>query len=798
MLRCSPACLKALLSGLTLCLVLGTSGFVVWQSIREHDLALEAANRQLLGNARALAEHAGQSLAVAERTLSEIHAAIEQQGGRKQAEEHLLHELMQRKVAGMRQVGSALLVDAAGQGIANSHEYPLKPMQVVDREYYRHHRDNPTSALFLGRPVKSRVLGAWVFTISRRLDTPDGSFDGLAAVSFRVAYFDQFYQSVSMHQDIQTLLLRTDGWPLAVTPANEQAFQVNIRGKLLLSKLVQETPYGVFRNQKALLDNADRQIAFARLEAPFENLVAVVSLPREVILADWQRQVAVNVGGALVLMSFSVGLAVLLLQRLRDLEQKETEVGTLNERLTLATEAGGVGVWDWDLPHNRLYWDRQMYHLYGLTEHCEEECYHLFQQAVHPEDLERAEEAMHEALYGEAPLDVEFRVVRCDTGELRHLRCIARVYRNPAGEAVRVVGINLDVTERRRAELYLNLAKDEAEQANRLKSSFIASVSHELRTPLNAIVGMSHLLTRSELTARQREQLETIDSAGRTLLAIINDLLDISRIEAGRFDLELIPFSLSRLLAEQTGLVKGRAEEKGVRLSSHSAADIPDRLEGDPLRLGQILMNLLSNAVKFTDQGQISVGVTLAGRQDEKLLLCFQVKDSGIGIPRDRLREIFSPFTQSDNSIARRYGGTGLGLAISSQLVKLMGGEIGVESEEGAGSLFFFTVPLRPSDAAAAVDNSRYAAPPPTLVDLSPPVAPASLDRDRLQPLLKKLEQQLKGQNMGAVGTFHQFREQLGGRFSGELVEMEELLERLEFSKAASILHRLAEKLGIP
>ena len=796
MLKTGPVRLKALLISLTLILVLCTSGFVVWQSIREHDLAIESANRMLLGNARALAEHAGQSLAVADRALASICSDIEREGGITRLHEQQVHELLKPRIYGIRQVGSALVADSKGRGIANSHEYPLKKMQVVDREYFRHHRDNNSNELFLGHPVKSRVLGIWVFTISRRLNNPDGSFAGLAAVSFQVDYFDQFYQSVSIHQEIQTLLLRTDGWPMAVTPSDEKAFKVNIKNKLLLSKYIHEKTFGVFRNHKALLDDLDRQIAFARLDHPFENLVAVVSLPRETILADWQRQMAFNVGGALILVSTSVALAVLLLLRLKDLEQKETEVNTLNERLTLATEAGGIGVWDWDLLRNQLHWDAQMHRLYGLQPQQGTEPYHLFQLAVHPQDLDPAEEALHNALYSAMPLDIEFRVVRRDTGELRHLRCIARVYRNPSGEPVRMVGINLDVTERKRAELYLNLAKDEAEQANKMKSSFIASVSHELRTPLNAIVGMTHLLAESELTTRQREQLDTVDYAGRTLLAIINDLLDISRIEAGRIELEHIPFTLSRLLAEQTAMIGSRAGEKGLLLSSQVASDVPDLLEGDPLRLGQILTNLLSNAVKFTERGGISLAVTIDSRQDNELLLCFQVQDSGIGIPLDRLREIFTPFTQSDSSIARRYGGTGLGLAISSQLVKLMGGEIGVESEEGKGSNFFFTIPMKTARPDVACDLAK----PAEVTDNESPEAQhiPPVSREQLSPLIKELARHLRWQNMRALNTFRQMSELLHGHFVKELTEIESLLTQLDFAKADQCLRRLAEKLEIP
>ncbi len=787
---------KVLLISLTLLLVLCTSGFVVWQSFREHELAIENANRQLLGNARALAEHADQSLAVAERALGSICSDIKRKGGITGLQEQQLHQLLKQEIDGIHQVESALVVDSRGRGIANSHEYPMEKSLFTDREYFRHHRKNRTERFFLGQTVKSRVLGGWVFTISCRLNRPDGSFDGLVAISFKVDYFDQFYQSISTHQQMQTLLLRTDGWPLAVTPSDEKVFKVNIRGKLLLSRYIDETPFGLFRNKQALLDNLDRQIAFARLDHPYENLVAVVSLPRETILADWRRQLAFNVVGALILVSTSVALAVLLFLRLKDLEQKEIEVNTLNERLTLATEAGGIGTWDWDLLRNRLHWDAQMHRLYGLQPQHGPEPYQIFKQAVHPEDQEQVEEALHHALYSDMPLDIEFRILLRDTGELRHLRCIAKVYRNPAEEPLRMVGINMDITGRKQAELYLNLAKEAAEQANRMKSSFIASVSHELRTPLNAIAGMTHLLAESELSTRQREQLDTVDYAARTLLAIINDLLDLSRIEAGRIELEQIPFSLSRLLAEQTAMIGSRAGEKGLLLSSHVASDVPDLLEGDPLRLGQILANLLSNAVKFTEKGGISLTVTLDSRQENELLLCFQVQDSGNGIPLDRLREIFAPFTQSDNSIARRYGGTGLGLAISSQLVKLMGGEIGVESEEGKGSIFFFTIPMKAArpdvacnltEAAEATDNE------PPEPQHQPPVS-----REQLSPLIKELARHLRRQNMGALNTFRQMSELLQGHFVKELTEIETLLTQLDFAKADQCLRRLAEKLEIP
>lgn len=913
-----PAGLKILLVSLISLLVLSTAGFLVWQSIREHDIAVEAASRQLLGNARSMAEHAAQSLGEAERALLYICAEIAERGGAARLSEQELHGIMKRKLAGMEQVGSGLVVNAQGRGIANSKEFPLKAMQVADREYFLHHSQNADQGLYLGRPVRSRVLGTWVFTISRRLNKPDGSFAGMAAVSFQVAYFDQFYRSVASRADLQTLLLRTDGWPLAIHPANEQAYQVNIRGKQLLGELIHQKRFGVFHNPKALIDDEDRQVAFARLQKPFENLVAAVSLPRESILADWQRQMVINVAGAVFLMSVSIVLTLLLLRRLRDLERSEAEVGALNERLTLATEAAGIGVWDWDVGSDRLHWNAQMYQLYGVRPEETELGYRIWQSSLHPEDRERAEEAIRGALHDRTPFDIEFRILRRDTGELRHIKGIAKVYRSPADEPLRMVGINYDITarkqseieyhtllnatmdgfwandlqgrildvndaycaltgysreelltmtipqleaqekpeetkahiakiitegcdrfetrhrhkngtvldveistnylpvadgrlvvfvrdisDRKRAEQALSLALEAAETANSAKSRFLANVSHEIRTPLNAIVGMTHLLAQSGMSERQREQLGTVESASRTLLAIINDLLDISRIESGKMELELLEFSLSRLLAEQLAMVSGKAEEKGLALSSQVAAEIPDQLLGDPLRLGQILTNLLSNAVKFTEEGSVLLELSLVGRQGKDLQICFRVRDTGIGIPPERLADIFTPFIQSDNSIARRYGGTGLGLAISSQLVRLMGGEICVESKEGAGSVFSFELPLTSlvdapaAGLAEAVD--RTAEEGPAFRTDQPAAASrwSAVEEAQFKMLMKELERQLRRQNMGALNLFRRLKVLLRGRNLEEVPEMELLLDRLDFSEAGKCLRRLAEKFGI-
>jgi len=282
--------------------------------------------------------------------------------------------------------------------------------------------------------------------------------------------------------------------------------------------------------------------------------------------------------------------------------------------------------------------------------------------------------------------------IRHASGRITDVIYNASVYRNETGEVAGVFAAARDVTERKRAEVELVKAKEAAETANHAKSEFLANMSHEIRTPMNAIIGLSDLALGMELPPKLRDYCAKIHTSAKALLAIINDILDYSKVEAGRLELDSVEFSLEDVLENVANLFIVRAEEKGLELLFEIGHDVPPELIGDPLRLSQVLNNLVGNAVKFTEMGQVHIQVEQVAAAPGQSTLRFAVRDSGIGMSPEQAERLFHAFTQGDGSITRKYGGTGLGLTISKRMVELMGGDIVVSSAPGAGSTFAFTL----------------------------------------------------------------------------------------------------------
>lgn len=380
---------------------------------------------------------------------------------------------------------------------------------------------------------------------------------------------------------------------------------------------------------------------------------------------------------------------------LQTTQQQRSELMAIHDQLLMAAEVAELGVWSWTLADNALQWNDRMFEVYGqpLTLRNNGLDYEHWYSRVHPDDAVAAAEKLSVAIEGDGVYDTTFRVVRPD-GQIRFIQAGAQVERSPNGAALRVTGINRDITSQRELESNLLYAKEQADTASAAKSSFLANMSHEIRTPMNAVLGMLQLVQNTDLNGRQLDYVTKAQSAAKSLLGLLNDILDYSKIEAGKLQLDVHPFELESLMRDLSVVLAGNQGEKEVEVMFDLDSNLPNDLIGDSLRLQQVLINLAGNALKFTLEGQIVVSVEQLKRTENTVSLRIAISDTGIGISPEQLQRIFEGFTQAEASTTRRFGGTGLGLVICKRLVSLMGGELQVESQQGMGSRFWFDITL--------------------------------------------------------------------------------------------------------
>ncbi|WP_200328312.1 PAS domain S-box protein [Thiocystis violacea] len=426
----------------------------------------------------------------------------------------------------------------------------------------------------------------------------------------------------------------------------------------------------------------------------------------------------------------SSGKVVAVYEDLTERKRAEEEMRMAHDRLLLAARAAEIGIWSWDFATNRLTWDARMCALYAVPEGFAASgvFYDVWRARCHPDDLADTEAALRAARDGDGDFDRNFRIVLPDGG-LRYLHAAALVERDASGRRSRMVGINRDITAQRETEQKLREGTRAADAASRAKSAFLANMSHEIRTPMNAVIGLSQLLLDTQLDARQRDYLDKIERASKALLRILNDILDYSKIEAGRLELDAVDFQLDEILDATQGVFAFAAGQKGLELLFDIDPGVPAVMRGDPLRLGQVINNLVGNAVKFTDAGEIQLQVACAAMTQSEVELRIAVRDTGIGLSAQQCARLFDPFQQADSSISRRFGGTGLGLTISRRLVEMMGGQIEVDSRRGAGSTFSFRVRLGRSAVKPPEPHAGRPRPPRTLVVDDQPTARALMKK---------------------------------------------------------------------
>jgi two-component system, sensor histidine kinase and response regulator len=442
---------------------------------------------------------------------------------------------------------------------------------------------------------------------------------------------------------------------------------------LARGELGERVPQSRWEEANALADSFNHMAA--RLEASFQELVREVEVRKK---------------------------------RERELEASESRLRVSENRVRLAVQAASVGIWDWDVPSGGLIWDESMCRLYGLDAADFGGTIQAWERCIVPEDAERTLADVNAAFRGEREFAAEFRIRRPD-GSVRMIRGRGDVFRDAEGNALRMIGINWDVTEQRETEQelrrhrdhleelvrertdQLTSAKEQADAANRAKSAFLANMSHEIRTPMNAILGFGQLMRRdASLSPRDRERVGKILTSGEHLLELINNVLDMSKIEAGGIALRCATFDLHEAIRDVDAMIRVRAESKGLRLELEGISRLPRYVRSDVAKTRQMLLNLLGNAVKFTREGRVSL-LADSRASARGAILTFTVEDTGVGIADDELDRVFEPFGQTASGIASR-SGTGLGMPITRDFARLLGGDLTVRSVLGRGTTFVLTL----------------------------------------------------------------------------------------------------------
>ena len=484
-------------------------------------------------------------------------------------------------------------------------------------------------------------------------------------------------------------------------------------------------------------------------------------------------------------------------------EERTKELHDSEARLKRTQEIANLGSWEFDVVNNILIWSDEAFRVFGLQPQEFGATYEAFLEVVHPDDRLAVDAAYSSSLReGRNTYEIEHRVVRKSTGEIRYVHEKCEHIRDETGSIIRSVGMVHDITERKGAEEELREAKEAAESASRAKSQFLANMSHELRTPMNSFLGVLQLLLGGHagpLEAKQRGLLIMADKSARSLLQIISDILDLSKIEAGKLSLKEEPFSLQECVSESVEFFSSDAQRKGLDLAFTISAGVQDTVKGDFVRLRQVLINLIGNAIKFTEQGRVGVQIT-AGNKDPsgKREFTFTITDTGIGIPADKKDLLFRPFSQADDSNTRRYGGSGLGLAISRQIVELLGGTIYFESTEGIGSSFSFTIPLSEAGEEAGTDTLSKAPLPvaisPAVPEEKKPFILAAEDDLMASTLLKEILA-LRGLHMDLARTGREAVD-MWERGQYDLILMDVQMPRLDGISATKIIREKEKATG--
>ncbi|MEI7811510.1 MAG: PAS domain S-box protein [Ignavibacteria bacterium] len=539
-------------------------------------------------------------------------------------------------------------------------------------------------------------------------------------------YIGQCYNISKRKRAEESLRESNQKWEAIISASPDGIGMISLDGKLQLISNKLADMYGYSREEKdeVLGKQMLNYIDPSSRQKMLENIRKLIAGEREDKIGEYlvikkdNSQFYVELNSTVLYDSNGSPVSILFAERdITERKKNEQVLQEITNRLSLAVQAGGIGIWDYDVVNDKLLWDEQMYLLYGIKEKNFGGAYETWRSGLHPEDMGRRDKEIQMALSGEKDFDTEFRVIWED-GTIHNIRAMALVQRDSLGNPLRMIGTNWDVTPQKQIEtklknlleeltytknilekradelaavnIDLNEARIKAIAANIAKSMFIANVSHEIRTPMNAILGFSEILLSRITEETAQGYLKTIFSSGKSLLHLINDILDLSKIEAGKMELELVPTNLKNLIKDIVLLLKNKAEEKGLELLVDYPPDFPQSIITDEIRIRQILVNIVGNALKFTKHGYVKIAVVINKFYEKRNIFDFSIiiEDTGIGISENEQQLVFESFGQARQKAGQNVAGTGLGLSISNRLTELMGGNITLESKLNEGSKF--------------------------------------------------------------------------------------------------------------
>lgn len=591
-----------------------------------------------------------------------------------------------------------LAIAGADGSILSSAGLPLlQRANIFGREDFQVHLHGHDDVLFIGRPIHIGRAGDWGIPISRRIDLPDGRFGGVVVLLIDARQVGSFYQDMGLGSNGVTEVARLDGVSIVRVTAAGGLTAGDDMSQSPLTLAARARSSGWVRTTNAA-GGPTRYFAFRRLEE--YPLYVTAGMSEDDILVSWRRNAhwfAIVGGVATVLI---LGFVCVIFRQVGRLQRYTAALGASERRFRSFAEVAADWFWEQDENLRFTYISDSIERYTGSRP--ESYIGRTVAEVITAAQGETSDSVQTTWVPRREPIKGFHVRRRGQNGEWHDLSINAEPIFDDAENFRGFRGVGRDVTAEVAAQQEVLRARDAAESATLAKSAFLATMSHEIRTPMNAVLGIAGLMLDDELPLRHRPMIEAIRESGEYLLGLLNDILDFSKLDAGKMELEEAPFAPRSLAAGTVQMLSARAAAKGLALSATVKDGLPLCLRGDAGRLRQVMINLLGNAIKFTETGEIALEIDSRETRADGILICCAITDTGIGIKPEILPTLFQEFRQGESSIARRYGGSGLGLAICRRLVERMGGTIGVESEPGRGSRFWFTALLKEDQAEAA------------------------------------------------------------------------------------------------